>query len=487
MSAATRASTKAGEPRSGAYSPGRRTALVLCGTGAHAVYHAGVLRAFQEAGVKIDLVAGQGIGAGSAALAAIDGGARLWEPDGIWRAGRAPGLYAWKIPLRLAAWLAVLLVLVLLIPLIVLAAGLVLYPVGFLLTLLGLTAGGELIAGYSAWLQVAFASANLPTIVPRVVTLVLVALGTVLGVATIAARWRTPARRRSGDGWWWQIIGTPLDADRARTTFIEAIWKLIRGGAALERPAPSAVGRRYAEVLTENVGQPGFRELIAIATDLDARRDVIVALIRDPYRRDFFAPRSGRERRAEVLDLSGVGRDQAIAVIAAALTPPIACDPALVTFSLDSFWRGETHRLCDRPAAIGRLLEEVAESGVTQIIIASAVAETHEPHHLSASRLNLRHRLGDFLAAAECAALRDAIEMAPQRFDAVYLVSPTHNPLGPFDFAGAYDEASDRRHALSELMEQGYEDAYRQFIEPIVGDSGEQLGRTESGGLRLSF
>jgi len=37
------------------------------------------------------------------------------------------------------------------------------------------------------------------------------------------------------------------------------------------------------------------------------------------------------------------------------------------------------------------------------------------------------------------------------------------------------------------LMEQGYEDAYRQFIEPIVGDSGEQLGRTESGGLRLSF
>ena len=43
----------------------------------------------QEAGVKIDLVAGQGIGAGAAALAAIDGGARLWEPDGLWRSPSA--------------------------------------------------------------------------------------------------------------------------------------------------------------------------------------------------------------------------------------------------------------------------------------------------------------------------------------------------------------------------------------------------------------
>ena len=63
------------------YSPERRTALVLCGTGAHGAYHAGVLRALQEAGVKIDLVAGQGIGAGGAALTAIGGSSRLWEDD----------------------------------------------------------------------------------------------------------------------------------------------------------------------------------------------------------------------------------------------------------------------------------------------------------------------------------------------------------------------------------------------------------------------
>ena len=50
------------------YSPDRRTALVFSGTGVHGAYHAGVLRALQEAGVKLDVVAGQGMGAGAATL-----------------------------------------------------------------------------------------------------------------------------------------------------------------------------------------------------------------------------------------------------------------------------------------------------------------------------------------------------------------------------------------------------------------------------------
>ena len=40
---------------------------------------------------------------------------------------------------------------------------------------------------------------------------------------------------------------------------------------------------------------------------------------------------------------------------------------------------------------------------------------------------DVRQRLGDFLAAAETAALRDAIEMARLRFDSVYLICPSHN------------------------------------------------------------
>jgi hypothetical protein len=233
-------------------------------------------------------------------------------------------------------------------------------------------------------------------------------------------------------------------------------------------------------VLAENLGQPGFRELMMVATDLDSRRDVLAALLREPYRREFLAPRPDGERRSEVLDLAGTGRDHPLDLIGAALTPPVACDPALVTFGVDSYWRGETHRLCDRPGSVARLLEELAAAGVSQAIVVSGVPAPAPPHRLGTARLDPRHRLGEFLAAAEAAALRDAMEMARLRFDSAYLICPAHNPVGAFDLDGAYDEASDRRQSLEELMERAYEDAYRRFVDPIVGASGEHLARGET-------
>jgi len=55
-------------------------------------------------------------------------------------------------------------------------------------------------------------------------------------------------------------------------------------------------------------------------------------------------------------------------------------------------------------------------------------------------------------------------------------VRPAHNPVGPFDFSGGYDDRSQRRQGLGELMNRGYEDAYHQFIEPVVGASGDRVG-----------
>jgi len=52
--------------------------------------------------------------------------------------------------------------------------------------------------------------------------------------------------------------------------------------------------------------------------------------------------------------------------------------------------------------------------------------------------------------------------------------------MGPFDFGGAYDDRSDRRQPLAELLTRGYEDAYHQFIEPVVGASGEKVGAARS-------
>ena len=367
------------------YSPSRRTALVLCGTGAHGAYHAGVLRALQEAGVKIDVVAGQGVGAAAAILAAIDGGARLWDADGIWRSRHVKRFYRFNI-----------------------------------------------------------------------------------------FRWRRRTRRVIGS-LFSRLFGAPVDPRPAIDAFTGTIWQLIRGASGESSP-PREAGRRYAETLAENLGQPGFRELMIIATDLDSRSDVVAALLREPYRREFIAARQGRERRSEALDLAGVGRDHALDIMAAALTPPAACEPRLVGFAADSYWRGETHRLCDRPGSIIRLFEELAGAGVSQVIVATAAGSSLAPHRLRASRLDTRGRLGEFITASEAAALRDAGELAHLRFDAFYVVCPSHNPVGPFDFAGAYDEASDRVYSTGELMERGSEDAYHQFIEPVVGASGDMIG-----------
>jgi hypothetical protein len=428
------------------YSPSRRTALVLCGTGAHGAYHAGVLRALQEAGVKVDVVAGQGIGAAGAMLAAIDGSARLWEPAGIWRSPESRFFYSWTYETQVVWW-----------------------------------AFGVLVAALLVSPAVALAGAppTLVTSVAQIVATIAAASGAVIATMISVARWRRKGKRRATGSPWWGVSGAPLDATRAIRTFSQTVWQLIRGAARDTQP-PANAGRRYAELLAEGVGQPGFRELMVIATDLDGRGDVVAAMLREPYRRDFIAPRPGRERRAEALDLSGAGREHALDIMAAALTPPVGAEPRLVTFASDGYWRGETHRLCDRPGAVVRLFDELAAAGVSQLVVVTAVPTSFAPHRLRIPRLDLRSRVGEFIAAAESAALEDAVGLARLRFDSCYVIRPSHNPVGPFDVSGAYDEASDRRHSTAELLEQGYEDAYQQFIEPIVGASGEHLTRAVS-------
>src|SRR5512145_2562970 len=88
------------------YSTRLRTALVLTGSGTAGAYHAGVLRALHEAGIRIDLVAGRGVGVAGALFAAMDGSARLWDDNGIWRSPAARGFYRWRRSLRVAGWAA---------------------------------------------------------------------------------------------------------------------------------------------------------------------------------------------------------------------------------------------------------------------------------------------------------------------------------------------------------------------------------------------
>ena len=468
------------------YSTRLRTALVLTGTGTAGAYHAGVLRALHEAGVRIDLVAGRGVGAIGAVFAAVDGGQRLWDRDGLWKRNGLERAYGWRRPLLVAGWATVAAGALLAVPLLLFAAGVVVSLVGMLLWMVSLTsASTALTSGYARALDALFAPSALPTIVPRLMVLCLLTGVAALGIGLALGAWRPDARRRVARRSFWRLLGAPLTTTVIVDEATGELWNLIRGAAAIAEPPRADLGRRYVELLAENLGQPGFRELLLVAHDMDARRDLIFALLGEGQRPRFLAPRGDAAdggRAAEVFDLAGVGRDHLMDALMAALAVPVATDPHLIRFAAEGPWRGETHRVCDRPGALERLLEEVAAAGAEQVIVLSAAPPPARPHELSAGRADLRGRAGEPLAAFEAADLRDGVEQtrASGRFAGLYVVRPAHNPVAPLDFRGIYDERSDRRYEVSELVDRGYEDAYRQFIEPVVAASGERLAAVQS-------
>lgn len=463
------------EPRD-SYSPERRTALLFTGTGADGAYHAGAMRALQEAGVKIDIVGGRGMGAIAAVLAAVDGSAQLWEPGGFWRSAPIPFLYQWRWPFRLLRWLALGLVAVLAIPAAVILLGLVVYAIALVLGMAGLEAGARFVQSFLDALTMAFSPGALPTWVPRLATLLAGSAVVTLAVGAWLTWWRAPLHRRTTGGPAWALLGSPIDAGIAVQHATETVWRLLKGGAAIKTPDAKDLSRRYAELLAENLGQPGFRELLLVVHDMDAHRDLVFGLVRDPFRKALFPPPGGvSSRRAEAHDLSSGTQAFTADVLAAAMSLPGVSDPRLVQFAPDSYWRGETHRLVDRPACLARLIEEAAAAGAEQVVIVAATPDPPGPHELRPPRLDGMGRVGEQLASAETAALSDAVRHLHHRFQGVYVIRPSHNPIRPLDLTGAYDEKSDRVQTIDELMERGFEDAYRQFIEPVVGASGDRM------------
>ena len=181
-------------------------------------------------------------------------------------------------------------------------------------------------------------------------------------------------------------------------------------------------------------------------------------------------------RRAEAQDLSSGTQGFLADVLAAALTLPGVSEARLVRFAPDCVLARRNPSPHRSPASIGRLLEEAAAAGAEQVIIVAATPDPPGPHELRPHRLDGLGRVGEQIASAETAALSDAVRHLHHRFQGLYLIRPSHNPIRPLDLTGAYDEKSDRVQPLEELMERGYEDTYRQFIEPFLGASGERVG-----------
>ena len=345
------------------------------------------------------------------------------------------------------------------------------YPVAFALRLAHLNAATALADGYAALLHEAFLPDRLLAVSAHLSLLVLI-VG-LAGVLLAARRGRSKARQRRRGRFWWRAFGAPMSATEAIDYWHLALWRLISGGASVPQPDPIQLSRRYSELIADNLGQPGFRELVTLVHDIDGRRDLVMAVLAEPYRSSFFGRRrrtaQWADRANETIDLAGADRDHVTDVLAAALCLPVVTPPWDVTFAPESYWQGETHRLCDRPDAIFRLLEEVQAAGAEQVIVVSATPATTEVHTLQDPRIDGRGRVGEWLASRDTAAMRDALAARMDQFLNLHVIRPEHNAVGPLDMAGTDDSRSDRRVPLSELLDQGYADAQRQFIEPVIG------------------
>jgi hypothetical protein len=458
------------------YSPQRRTALVLTGLGTAGAYHAGVLKALHESGVKIDVVAGRGVGAIGALFAAVDGSARLWDERGLWRAHMARGFYGWRPTLQLIAWGIAVSVALVLLPIAAVAVGLIVFPIDFLLKIGGVELAGGLVTRYVTFAQTAFSASALPTWLPRLVLLVL----GLTALVVLTDGWLNRADRRRRGPFWWRIVRAPLSAESIVSHCWAVMWDLVRGAAPLRQPEPGELGKRYVELLSENLGQPGFRELVIVVHDVDAHRELIFALVGASRRRDLVrrpTTEAGEARQAELQDLAGVAREHVTDAVAGALAIPLVTEFHTIRFAPESYWRGEAHRLADRPSGLARLLEELVNLDVAQVLLVSASPEAPGPHTLNPLQLEARGRLGEYLQSSEAAIVRDVAQRSEEGRPRIFTIRPSHNPVGPFDFAGGFDDRSDRRQPLDELINRGYEDAYRQFIEPVVGASGERVGQ----------
>jgi hypothetical protein len=463
------------------YSPQRRTALVFTGSGTTGAYHAGVLKALDESGVKIDVVVGSGVGTIAADFAAVSGGARLYGPNGFWQGTGWGSFYRIRPALRLALMLLGISFVVFALPLLMgLLVGL-LIPVVLLADRVspGLAFGflDKLWSAPEALSGTYLAALAIPVFV----------LALLAAVAAVVLVLRDGRRVP-------EAFESLLDARPGLTRLRRGLWEIARGASLSGGPPSEAeLGRRYATLLSENLGEPGFRELVLRTTDLD-RGDALTFVLLRGRDQEVVRPRAAGVK--DVVDLGAPGH--AVLFFDAAATGllcPLAMPLRRVSFPKGGAYAGETHRLTDATFVPGSGIAEALAAGAEQVIVVSGVPETSVPlarrrgprarmdaavrtleqqaaRELEAvDRLNrivstLGHRGSDGRGAWE-----DPASGRIYREVDLWVVRPERRSLGPMEFDGVRDPATEVVQTVEDLLEQGWRDAYRQFVEPVVGQA----------------
>jgi hypothetical protein len=462
------------------YSPKRRTALVFTGSGTSGAYHAGALKALDESGVKIDLVVGSGVGVVSAAFAAVGGGAKLYGPGGFWSRVGWSSFYRLRPALRFALVLLGVSFGIFAAPVVLgLALG-VLFP----LLLIADRVFPGVASRVLAWLWVAPEALSGPYLAAQAVPVFLLAMLAivVLGGAYLRHRRRLP-----------EAFEAFLDA-RPGLERLKAALSGIAGAGVRRSGSPddAELGRRYVSLLADNLGEPGFRELVLRTADLDRGGALAFSLLREGG-----SPASRRgDALAEAVDLRAPGHDALFFdALATGLLCPLAMPLRRVSFPKGAPHAGETHRLTEATLVGGSGIAEAVAAGAEQLILVCGVPDTKAP---PARRRGPHARLDAAMRALEAQAVREiedaqrASRMAatlghrtadgrgawedPATGDVVgeldlWLIRPQRRAVGPLELDGAVDPSTEVRQTSDDLLELGFRDAYRQFVEPVVGQS----------------
>jgi len=468
---------------------GRRTAVVFAGSGASGAYHAGVLKALDEAGVRIDLMVGSGVGVLAAAFGAAASGSALYGEKGLWRELSSRRVFRLRSGFRFLRSLGLVALSAFVVP-------------ALLALLLGLLLPAFLAVDFARPGFMTELTQTLVSLAPglRLFFIFALAAPTFLGFLFLLFRGASilkSSRRRFGES-----LESAFDFSGIEREIARRLWEVARG-PALHEPAPDTaeVGRQYTALIAENAGQPGFRGVVLRAANLDARKPLGLKLVADD--------RASNGRSSEGDDLLDL-KDLATApllydVVASAFSATPFAAPRRVRLPKQGAFGGEVHRIAEASALTGSGLSEAITLGADQIVFVTATARDPGP---LAERRGLKALAAAFLALQERTAIESDLHQAERlnrivetvghqkstgerewqdpltgrryRSVAIHIVRPRRSLLRPLDLDGAIDPSNEVETTLLDWLDEGYRDAHRCFLDAALGEDRQR----DEGGAR---